>query len=225
MITRDGNSGRGLWNRVTTRLFPDLKFGCFGTIVRVTAAAVDESRSQDPKIQIWRQNKTQPGLYHKIGPDLPLNRPNSGSCYRITYNMNNSGLFQCTLNEGYRIAVQPGDFLGLEIPPINDDDLEIYFKVGGSINLVFQGLLNSTVNLSNVPHNITNDEPQISFLVVLGKILYILSLETSNLYQHDNTFQMKTQTHVHTLVAYQAPHQQLISQQICQSPLRQNLSL
>ena len=43
---------------VTTRLFPELKFGCFGTIVRFTAAVRDASGQQDPKIQIWREDKT-----------------------------------------------------------------------------------------------------------------------------------------------------------------------
>ena len=170
-MVRDGSSGRGLWNKVTTRLFPDLKFGCFGTIVEVTAAAVDNSRAQDPKVQIWRENKTQPGLYHNIASDLPLNRSQSAPCYRSIYNSAGTGLFQCILNEDHRISVQPGDFLGLEIPPLNDDDLEIYFKVGGPTNLVFEGQLNSIIDLSATePHFITKDEPQITFLVVLGKM-------------------------------------------------------
>ena len=88
--------------------------------------------------------------------------------HRNTHNSNN-GIFQCILNEDHRISVQPGDFLGLEIPPIDEDDLEIYFKVGGSTNLVFQRQLDSMVNLSNESHLVTNDEPQITFLVVLGK--------------------------------------------------------
>ena len=166
---------------MTTRLFPDLKFGCFGTIVEVTAAAVDNSRAQDPKVQIWRENKTQPGLYHNIASDLPLNRSQSAPCYRSTYNSGGTGLFQCVLNEDHRISVQPGDFLGLEIPPLNDDDLEIYFKVGGPTNLVFEGQLNSTINLSATePHFIVKDEPQITFLVVLGKISILPLQDTSS---------------------------------------------
>ena len=166
MIEREGSSGRGEWGRVTTRLFPDLKFGCFETIVRVTAVVEDNTRAQDPKIQVWRENKTQPGLYHKISSDIQLNR--GPPCYQNTHN-SNDGIFQCILNEDHRISVQPGDFLGLEIPPIDEDDLEIYFKVGGSTNLVFQRQLDSMVNLSNESHLVTNDEPQITFLVVLGK--------------------------------------------------------
>ena len=160
----EGN-GRGEWGRVTTRLFPDLKFGCSGTIVRVTAAVLNNNRGQTTKIQIWRENETQPGLYYKKSSDVEIRRSNP-PCDRNTLN---NGIFQCTLREDLRISVQPGDFLGLEIPPINDDDLEIFFKVGGPTNLVFQGQLDLTVDLSTEPHVVTNDEPQITFLIVLGK--------------------------------------------------------
>ena len=165
----DGSTGRGLLNIVTTRLFPDLKFGCFGTIVGVIVTVADHNKRQNPKIQIWRENKTQLGLYHKIGSDLPLNRSDPGPpCYQHTYN---NRILKCILNESHRISVQPGDFLGLEIPPRNKDDLVIYFKGGGPINLVFQHPLSSMhmVNRFTDPHCVTRDEPQITFLVVLGE--------------------------------------------------------
>ena len=171
MVTRVGNSGQGLHGRVTTRLFLDLKFGCYGTVVGVTAAVLDNNRWQDPKIQIWRENKTQSSLYHKIGSDVQLNRSNSGPCYENTLS---NGIFRCILNEGFHILVQPGDFLGLEIPPINNDDIEIYFKAGGPTNLVFQGQLGSTVDLSTEPHVIINDEPQITFLIELGEEIHFV---------------------------------------------------
>ena len=165
MITHDGNSGRGLWNRVTTRLFPDLKFGCFGTIVRVTAAALDQNKLQDPKIQIWRQNKTQPGLYHKISSAVEIKNLDP-PCYQRDLSNN---LFECTLRKNYWIYVQPGDFLGLESPSKSNDDYYVYFKARGSTNIAFQGQLGSTVNLFTTNHTISNDQPQITFLIVLGK--------------------------------------------------------
>ena len=155
--------------QLITRLFPNLKFGCFGTIVRVTAAVWDTSyfrQPQAPKIQIWREDKTQPGLYHKTSSDVQIKGSNP-PCYPST--MRNNRIFQCTLREDYRISVQPGDFLGLEIPPYPDDDLVVYFKAGGPTNLVFQRRLGFTVDLSTEPHIIANVEPQINFLVVLGK--------------------------------------------------------
>ena len=155
--------------QMTTRLFPELKFGCFGTIVRVTVAVWDSHGSQDPKIQIWREDKTHPGLYHKISSVIQIRQSNPQCDDNQRTVMNN--ILQCTLREDLRISVQPGDFLGLEIPSYREDDLVIYFKTGRPIatNLVFQGQLGSTVNLFTKSHSIANSEPQITFLVVLGK--------------------------------------------------------
>ena len=164
----EGNSKRGELGRVTTRLFPELKFGCFGTIVGVTAAILDAARGTIPKVQIWRENETQPGLYHRMSSCNNLIRwGTNNTCYQRTLNR---GIYRCyALRENYRISVQPGDFLGLEIPPINEEDPVIYFKTGGPKNFVFQYPLNSTVNSSSEPHCITYDEPQITFMVLLGK--------------------------------------------------------
>ena len=146
-----------------------MKFGCSGTIVGVKAAILDAVKGQNPEIQIWRENNTQSGLYHKMISTNNLIRwqNNNNRCYRSTLSR---GIYQCyALKENYRIPVQPGDFLGLEIPPVNNDDPEIYFKAGGPTNLVFQYPLNSTVDRFTEPHNVTHDEPQITFLVLLGK--------------------------------------------------------
>ena len=165
-------SGRGEQrDSVTTRLFPNMKFGCVGTIVGFTAAVLNDSgsQSQQPlKIQVWRKSESQPGLFFKIYPDdIQIWNRSNHPCH---LNTSSNKTFQCTLREDLRISVQPGDILGLEIPPINKNDFEIYFKAGGPTNLVFHGQLESTVDLSTEPYNITNDEPQITFLVVLGTL-------------------------------------------------------
>ena len=133
----------------------------------VTAAILDAMGGQNPEIQIWRKNVTQPDIYHKMSSTSNLFMwPNDDRCYRSTLS---NGIYQCyALKENYRLSVQPGDFLGLEIPPTNNHTPEIYFKAGGPTNLLFQSRLNSTVNLSTEPHILTYDEPQITFLVVLG---------------------------------------------------------
>ena len=138
-----------------------------------TVAVWDSGGRDDPKIQIWREDKTQPGVYHKISYDIPISNTTS-PCYQRNLNAT-SGIFQCTLQEDFHISVQPGDFLGLEIPPVSTwyhpiNDFVIYFKSGGpTSSLVFQSQLGSTVSLFTKPHTISNDEPQITFLVVLGK--------------------------------------------------------
>ena len=139
--------------------------------MKITAAVLDNTGEETPKIQIWRENETQPGLYYKMSSSIQLKRENPpGPCYRTSFV---NQIFQCTLREELRISVQPGDFLGLEIPSTNNDDFNIYFKAGGPTNLVFQRQLNSTVDLSKTTehHTVTHDEPQITFLVVLGKII------------------------------------------------------
>ena len=144
--------------------------------MRFTAAVWDSSGLQNPKIQIWREDKTRPGLYHKISSNVQIQRHNP-PCYQMTYS-DSSRIFHCTLREDFRISVQPGDFLGLEIPSrygSTGDDLVIYFKAGGPTNLIFEGQVGSTVDLFIDPHTISNHEPQITFLVVLGKN-YLLQL-------------------------------------------------
>ena len=137
--------------------------------MRVTAAVWDTPGEQAPKIQIWREDKNQPGLYYKTSSDVQIKVFNP-PCYQ---NNISNRTFQCTLREDHCIPVQPGDFLGLEIPHYPDDDLVVYFKAGGPTNLVFQRQLGSTVDLSTEPYTIANIEPQINFLVTLGKKVHL----------------------------------------------------
>ena len=159
-VLREG-SGRGDDNNVTTRIFPDMRFGCSGTIVRLTAAVVDRNGQQVPKIQIWRENNTRCGVYYKAGPEIPV-VANGSICARHRLS---GGIFRCTLHESAQVSVQPGDFLGLELPPTNDDDFDIYFVSGGPTNYVFEEQLNSAIINISEAHSITNDLPQITLLV------------------------------------------------------------
>ena len=163
-MSPDG-SGRGDANKFITRLFPDMRFGCNGTIVRMVVAVVDRGGREVPKIQIWRESKTQAGIYHRQDSDIRV--VNDGSmCIRHRLG---GGIFRCTLSESFQVSVQHGDILGLELPPKSDDDFDIYFNTGGSVpqNYVFEGQLNSTVNISEAAHQ-SYDLPQINLVVVLG---------------------------------------------------------
>ena len=155
-----------LWNRtkVITQLFPGMKFGCSGTIVRLRArATMDQMKSigmRVPKVQIWRKNKNR---YFKQGPDIPV-VGNTSVCIRDRHDGN---IFRCTLTEAFQVSVQPGDILGLELPPQNNDGFDIYFKTGGQLNYVFEGPVNCTVNISKAARQ-SYDLPQINLVVVLG---------------------------------------------------------
>ena len=165
-VVVDQGSGQGDTNQVTTRLFPELRFGCNGNIVRFTAALVDRTTGQQsPKIQIWRPNDTQPCVYYKPGPDITIVRGTS-VCLRERLSRR---IFRCTLKEAFQVPVRPGDILGLELPPENDDDLDIFFTDKGPVNYVFEERLVSITNLSEAK-KFTSHLPQINFVVVLGKI-------------------------------------------------------
>ena len=176
----DGESRHGNKNSVTTRLYPNLRFGCKGRVVRLIAAVVDRDGWQNPKLQIWRQNKTDPEIYFKTTFDIPVVNDKSICSNRDL----GGGIFRCSLNESYQASVQPGDFLGIELPPSNDVDFDIEFKNSEatfSPVYVFEERLGSTVNVSEASNNSSGSGrlkvPQVSLIVTLGMLtLYIATL-------------------------------------------------
>ena len=77
----------------------------------------------------------------------------------------------CILYNTYRISVQPGDILGIELPSTRNT--EILFTNGGPVNYVFDGQPGSTVNLSNnESFSKAQQLPQIVFSLTSGKINY-----------------------------------------------------
>ena len=73
------------------------------------------------------------------------------------------GVFQCTLKEAFRVEVQAGDILGLELPPTDDQDFEVHFTntSGGPVNYVFRGQILSTAKLAERDSEV-NNQPQIN---------------------------------------------------------------
>ena len=161
-------SGQGDPNSVTTRLFPDLRFGCSGNIVRFAVAAVNRNGQQSPRIQVWRPNDTEPDIYYKSEPDISIFQSSSILCLRSRLS---GGIFRCTLNEDFQVSVQPGDILGLELPQEIDDDFGIYFTEQGPENYIFEERLTSMVNISEA-NQVTSHTPQINFTVILGNIKF-----------------------------------------------------
>ena len=119
------------------------------------------------KIQIWRENTNLAGVYYKpnSNSDIPLTSNNS-VCLDTTQLHRR---FQCTLTDSARVFVQPGDILGLELPPTDETALKIILNDDETKNYVFQGQLSSTVSLSEAD-DVTSDQPQISLLVALGMV-------------------------------------------------------
>ena len=176
-FTSSDTSSQGNKNITTTTLFPNLKFGCHGKIVRVRAAVVDNKLGgeQMPMVQIWRKNWTHSGLFFKSGSDIPLVR-NKSVCARHRLS---DGIFRCTLTEAFQISVQPEDILGLELPPTNEVKLDIKFATSeglGAMSYIFEETLGSAIHISQAVVNDSNATPQISILVILGKLVIVIMM-------------------------------------------------
>ena len=165
----------GYYNTTAIILIPDMNFTCDGIVVGFSFSGIDRLvvGEQDPMIQIWRRNISEPDVYHKIGHAIAVDISSEDvvCADRIKIPMA-SRTYWCILNEGYQLSVQPGDILGLELPPMQDNDFDILFTRGrGPNNYVFRQYLNSTdsVTLSD-NHEEIQQLPQITFSVTSGKV-------------------------------------------------------
>ena len=143
-----------------------MNFTCNQTIVAFTVVAINRQGAvDDPVIQIWRENCSQPGAYYKTGLPIPVNI-NSVACADGLPTVASRTYF-CILHRDYQMEVQPGDILGLEIPSANVVDFDILSTRGGPTNYVFKQPLNSTVDLFESNKTI-QQLPQISFGFMSG---------------------------------------------------------
>lgn len=146
-----------------------MSFTCHGVITGYTAALRDRNGDQDPVIQIWRENPSQPGYYNKTSAGIAINNT---LCIGGLAEVSSDGeVFHCTLNKSNVVAVQPGDILGLELPAKSNDDIRLAFARvnNGPTSYVFrrQGL-SSPVALSN--HDwMTQLLPQITIEIGSGE--------------------------------------------------------
>ena len=167
-------SGRGNSEEnatVVTRLIPAMNFSCNVTIVSwiISANRNRQTGTLMPKIQIWRENGSLPDVYHKVNSAIAVNES-------VCFDDQSTPLFRnrvflCILKDTARVSVQPGDILGLEIPPTNDDVFDIHFTNEGPVNYVFQQQLSYTVNLSNNDSE-DREQPLISLQVSTGNFLH-----------------------------------------------------
>ncbi len=146
-----------------TILIPDMNFTHPATIAGFIVAGRMFTRQPSSKIQIWRQNSSQPGIYYQVKPDIILNR--YMICVSSTRVVNN--VLSCILNDKYQVSVKPGDFLGLQLPQTNADS-GVYFTSGGPTNYIFVGELTSPIELNNSDSTMAQ-WPQIAFNLTSGK--------------------------------------------------------
>ena len=181
-------------NESVTILIPEMNFTCSGTVVGFTVGGWQAKGEEDPLIQIWRENLSHPnqGVYYKKAADIAINGTvcENGRLSREPQ----ARVFHCNLSELFQVSVQPGDILGLKIPPLNDSnniitisDFVVLFaettKGPVPLNYVFDGqLLASPISLSNAS-SVNQQLPQLTLQIKSGivRIRY-------NSYARDNFY-------------------------------------
>ncbi len=160
----------------STRLIPDMRFVCNGTISGYTVALrrIQKRGQQHPRIQVWRRNETH-CAYHKIGSGIPID---ASMCIAGLTEVVDD-VFDCDLLEGAGTSVQPGDILGLELPPKNNDSGVISFVdiTKGPIKYVFEQQLDSPTAMLFNSTSIDQELPLITLRLEVesGKIIQHLS--------------------------------------------------
>ena len=133
---------------VLTILIPDMKFTQNATIAGFIVAGRRLNRKPHSKIQIWRQNSSQPYVYYKVQSNIIVNA--NAVCVSLVEVVNN--IHSCILNN-MAVSVQPGDFLGLELPQTNETS-EIYFTSPLSSTILLSLLSNSNLKLHSILHQV-----------------------------------------------------------------------
>ena len=126
-----------------------MNFTCNGTLAGFTFVGINRrDGDQDPKVQIWRENISEPYFYYKTGAEIALNSSDNGACDDGLPTIASRTYF-CVLIKRFQVFLQPGDILGLELPPAHDNDFDVAFtRGGGPMNYIFYQKLNFTVQLS-----------------------------------------------------------------------------
>ena len=139
---------RGLNDTIETRLLFSMSFTCLGTIVGWTVAGRMGEGTQYPKLQVWRGNSSQcDDCYYKPGQDIPVDIEGS-ACDIITQTCGQ--IFQYRLTAANQVPVQPGDILGVELPPLDDNGFELLFTSVPNTqdHFIFRYQLSSTVQVT-----------------------------------------------------------------------------
>ena len=141
-----------------------MNFTCNGTITGYTFAGVTEDGGQNPEIQIWRQNYSQPGEYYRTGASIMINEVLCEGGFTEVFD----GVFHCNLTDTARQKVRSGDILGLELAPQGDIAIDLWFArvIKGPMNYLFseEQLHSQSLRVVLCERDSVNQElPQITF--------------------------------------------------------------
>ena len=151
-------------NMITLRLIPEMNFTCTASVVGLIVSGRDLGGSPHSRVQIWRKSASISqsfGRYYKVG-NVPVH---DGSCVAMREIVGDT--HWCILQDNFRVSVQPGDILGLELPATNSD--EVLFTNGGPTNYIFNHSESSIPFLINGSSATVQQLPQIIFNLASGK--------------------------------------------------------
>ena len=126
------------WTRRS--LIPGMNFTCDGTITNVTVGGhgvLQPGRrpNQRIRLRIWKEGATDPGVYHRSEKTIFLEPSTCRSDEQ-----NKRRFYVCRLMIGRQVSVEPGDILGIELPPRNVTDFELHsVSAPGMTNYIFRG--------------------------------------------------------------------------------------
>ena len=117
---------------MTILLIPEMNFTCTASVVGFIVSGRDLNDGPHSQVQIWHKNIISQisGRYYRVPlGNIPIYY---GSCVAMQEIVGDTYL--CILHDDFRVSVQPGDILGLELPATSSD--EILFTNRGPTKLI-----------------------------------------------------------------------------------------
>ena len=155
---------RTITTNMTTLLIPAMNFTCTASVVGFIVSGRNLSDGPPSRVQIWRKISQSSGSYYQVGSASIIIHDVCAANQRIV-----GDTYLCILYKNFRVLVQPGDILGLELPATDSD--EILFTNRGPTNYIFRhpDRLDSNTILSLNESSATAQQlPQIIFNLTTG---------------------------------------------------------
>lgn len=151
------------FNRI--RLVPNMNFTCRGKITRVMMVGKLRNGTQGMKLHIWRKDGNENGIYQRSGREVRL------SPDICTESENSTTLFNCQLPKMMQVSVEPGDILGIELPPQNLAAFEPYsVSEPGLTNYIFRyNQLSSTIDFCSAFNRSPAFQPLVTVMIRMKK--------------------------------------------------------
>ena len=171
----------GQLDELRTILIPEMNFSCNGTIVNVTVVGRRlEPRSMNhrryPRLQIWREDINEEGVYHKITTREIVLNPRQTQFVKCKQLVRDDipGAVICyiTLSMNRYVSINSGDIVGLQLPTNMSTTFEILYRNSMLTNFVYFGSITDRrqLNFSNVSEKL---QPLIRLHIIPGIYYYV----------------------------------------------------